>query len=181
MVTKEERRGEGQTRRLGLIDTHPPQFCAGEPWLPAAGLLWSTEVWKNSHGRPESHTPGRNQKQQSHERCGNLTRMLVMRPKWAGLWARVNHGWGLTNSQGRWWGRRRLCSSLLETKSHCNLSFYANLAPFEGKPGETWIISEISVQVATIDCEHLEGRTQALHDFLILASGAQSWGLINPC
>ena len=65
MVTKEERQGEGQTRSLGLIDTHSPHFCSGKPWLPPAGLLWSTEVLKNSYGRPESHTPDRTQKQQS--------------------------------------------------------------------------------------------------------------------
>ena len=54
---------------------------------------------------------------------------------------------------------------MLETKGHGSLSVYANLAPFVGKPGETWIILELSVHVAALDCEHLEGRTQVLHDF----------------
>ena len=77
----------------------------------------------------------------------------------------MKHGWGLTNSQGRWGGRKRPCSSLLETKGHGNLSVCANLAPCVGKPGETWIILDISVHVAALDCKHLEGRTRVLHDF----------------
>lgn len=92
--------------------------------------------------------------------------MLVMRP---------SVGWSLSTceawlgphrtSQGRWWGRRRPCGSLLETKGHGSFSVYANLAPFVGKPGEAWIILDRSAHVAALDCEHLEGRTRVLHDF----------------
>lgn len=155
------------TRSPGSLGVHrrPPHFCDGKPQPHLPGLLHSTEEFGNASVRPATLL-GRTRSNSA--RCD-----VAAWPEGEGwehkpndLGTHVKHCWGLTEITEGDCGRRvRLCSPLLQTKSHCSLSVYATLAPLAVKSRWNLGCFRYICPVSELHCEHLEGRTQVLMTF----------------